>query len=110
MDNGEGASCTHMQHIVPPWLSLERSEVARLLYKADQASFEREVQGRIASSYTYIFNKQLLRLFQNRPHYQFENPKRVRVIHVGVDPHGGGEASDFVIFSMCYIHGRKVVS
>lgn len=110
MDNGEGAACTHMTHIIPPWLSSARSEQARLLYKADQASFEREVQGRIASSHVYIFNKQLIRLFQLRSGYVFDDPNRVRVIHVGIDPHGGGEASDFAMFSMTLIHGRKVVN
>lgn len=111
MDNGEGASCTHMQHIIPPWLSVARSEQARLLYKADQASFEREVQGRIASSYVYIFPKQLLSLFKRRLPYQFDDPiNRVRVIHVGVDPHGGGEASDFCILSMCYFRRAHIVS
>lgn len=110
MDNGEAGSCTHMSHIIPHWLSVARTELARVLYQADQASYAREVQGRIASSHCYIFDKQLLRGFRQREPYSFKDPTRVRTIYVGIDPHGGGEVSDFAISSMCYVHGRKVVS
>jgi len=110
MDNGEAASCTHMQHIIPHWLSVARTELAKVLYQADQASYAREVQGRIASSHCFIFDKQLLRGFEKRTPFKFRDNNRVRTIYVGVDPHGGGELSDFAIASICYDNGRKVVS
>lgn len=110
MDNGEAAACTHMTHIIPHWLSVARSELAKLLYQADEASYIREVKGGIASDYCYVFDKQLIQSFSRRQPYVFTDPNRVRTIYVGVDPSGGGSASKFAIVSITYVHGRKVVS
>lgn len=110
MDSGEAASCTHMSHVLPSWLSSERSEQARLLYQADEASYLREARGLVASDQRYVFDKRSIKLMQLREPYIFEDPMRVRTIHVGLDPHGGGSTSDFAILSINWIQGRKVVS
>jgi hypothetical protein len=110
MDSGNAASCTHLKHIIPQWLSASRSEQARLLYQADEASYKREVLGLIASSNKYVFDKRSIKLMQLREPYIFEDTTRVRTIHVGLDPHGGGSTSDFAMFSVHWVHGRKVVS
>lgn len=86
MSAGEAASCTHMQFIIPSWLSAERSEQAKLLYKADEASYNREVKGVIDSSHKYVFDRRSIKLMQLREPFIFEDPTRVRTIHVGLDP------------------------
>jgi hypothetical protein len=110
MDNGDAGSCPHMRHIIPSWLSQSRNDLAKVLYGEDKAAYAREVQGRIASSYTYCFEKQSIRAFTLRAPYVFVDPARVRTIYTGVDPHGGGEASQFAMASFCYQNGVKPVS
>lgn len=86
MDAGAAAACPHLVHIIPSWLSVSRSEQAKLLYQADEASYKREVLGLVASSHRYVFDKRSIQLFKLRELCIFEDPKKVRTIHCGLDP------------------------
>lgn len=92
------------------WLSASRNEQAKLLYQADEASYLREAKGLVASSHHYCFDRRSIQLFKLRELCRFEDPKRVRTIHTGIDPSGGGSASDFALLSIYFNNGRKVVS
>ena len=98
MNSGKAALCTHMSHIMPHWLSVERSELARCLYGDNTAGYEKEGLGIISSSNVYVFNRRLIEALRIRKRIRITDPLSVREIHIGIDPHGGGEASECAIF------------
>jgi len=86
MNIGKAGSCPHMQFLIPSWLSGERSEQAKLLYQADEASYLREAKGLIASSQRYIFDRRSIQLLKLREPYIIDDVTKVRTIHAAIDP------------------------
>lgn len=110
MEAGRAVGCTHMTHIMPHWLSQERSELVKCLYGDNEAAYNREAQGLIASSNVYVFNRRLIKALQIRRKHVIRDKDSIREIHISIDPHGGGDSSEFAIFAISYLDGKPVVS
>jgi hypothetical protein len=110
MEAGQAVGCTHKTDIMPHWLSVERSELAKCLYGDNEAAYQREVQGLIASSNVYVFNRRFIQNLQNRNRHRIRDPDQIREIHISIDPHGGGDASEMAIMGITYHDHKKVVS
>jgi hypothetical protein len=102
-----GVSCTHRQLRLPPWKSLERQNRLEKIMK-DKSLVDRELKGIINSDKQYLFKKPWIRAFMTRPVYQFQYT--CQVIHCAVDPAGGAKGSDYVVGSLAYENGCKVVT
>lgn len=98
IQNNKAASCEHMQHLLPPWKSAERSRKMAAVYSNDVNSFVQENQGVVLnSSKTYIF-RDYIKTFLANPPYIFD--KRPSVIFVAIDPSGGGSQSQYACVAL----------
>lgn len=110
MEAGEAVGCTHKQDIIPHWLSVERMDLAKCLYGGNEAAYQREVQGIIASSNIYMFNRRFIQNLHNRKQHKITDVDQIREIHISIDPHGGGEGSEMAIMGVTFHDHKKVVS
>lgn len=110
MEAGDPVGCTHKQDIMPHWLSVERTELAKCLYGENEAAYKREVLGIIASSSVYIFKRPFIQGLHNRAKHVIQDVDQIREIHISIDPHGGGEGSEMAIMGITFHDHKKVVS
>lgn len=101
-------NCTHRIYRMPAWKSVERQEKVMSLLKDQSETAMREAQGVIVSSKKFVFNKVWVDRLKRAPFCAL--PPVVNVVYIGVDPSGGGTASDYTIASVVFAGNKKVVS
>lgn len=84
--------CLHKDIELPEWKSRKRQELTEELMSSNMARMQRELQGMIIGSSVFCFNEYSRAMFDAQP-YRFEN--KPPVLHLGIDPSGGGEGSDY---------------
>lgn len=67
---------------------------------------DRELFGIVTNSRQQLFQK-YLPPFKERPKYDFQHS--VNVVHIGIDPSGGGAGSAYAIVSLCHEEDRVVI-
>jgi len=101
-----GIECIHTKLRLPKWKPIAATEKVEKLIQ-NKVTIARELHGKISSSRDLVFKKPWINQFITRPPHIFQyNPQ---VIHVAIDPSGGGEGSDYVIGSMAFENSKKVV-
>lgn len=131
VERGEGEKCPHYERM--PWkskvefvymhvrlshmcacaLAMEhkqsKDDDIREIYKQrGQAELgTQEMSGTMISPLTFIVRATYIRQLQERPHYIFNHAPSV--IHVAIDPHGGGKTSRTCIMFLANENGRIVV-
>jgi hypothetical protein len=101
--------CVHKKAHIPIWKSGERQLIAEALIDSDEATKKQEIHGTIANSgdTVYCFSQGWIKNLCTRPPWIFQRP--VQVIHVGVDPSGGGAESEFAIGSVAFDGPHTIV-
>jgi len=104
-----GIECPHRRSKLklPPWRSWNRQNKLELMIK-DKHTVNNELYGFVQTSHVYHFSKPWIRAFVLRIPYQLRYMPQV--IHCAVDPASTNTISDWVIGSMVYEEGRKVVT
>jgi hypothetical protein len=103
---GNGAQCTHMQDLIPPWKSAAKLDMVRALY-ADQGDLmQRESMGAITDDATSLFESQKVVTFMQSPPVTLQCS--VDFVYMGYDPNGGG-ASQSAIVSIVLENERLIV-
>lgn len=107
IDSGVGAECPHYERA--PWKSKSKDQDIKAIYKAqgESALGDQEMSGMSVSTRTYIIQGIYIKQLHIRPLHIFANP--VGLIHVGIDPHGGGKTSNTAIVALANDCGRVVV-
>jgi len=100
--------CVHKKHHIPAWKSGERQLIAEALVEGQETTRRQEMLGMISSDNVYCFVHSWINAFVRRQRWFFSHP--VQVIHVGIDPSGGGEGSEFAIMSISFDGPYAVVS
>lgn len=104
-----GINCppSHKIRRLPAWKTAERQEKTEAIManRPDQAN--RELLGMVTSSRQYLFKKFTAQLFERNP-YIFEHT--ANVVHIGIDPSGGGTSSDYAIVSLAHEEQQWVIT
>lgn len=100
--------CVHKKHHIPAWKSGVRQLIAETLVESSDTTKKQEMLGVIAGSSVYCFVQSWVSAFARRPRWFFKHP--VQVLHVGIDPSGGGSGSEFSILSLAHEGPYTVVS
>lgn len=65
--------------------------------------------GIVITTKRFLFDAPLVKRFQENPSYTFQHDT-VDVLHVGIDPSGGGKGSDYTICTVACEAGKRIVS
>jgi hypothetical protein len=106
LEKGKPQDCIHKLAEQPPWKSTTRLRTIQAI-TGDNAVFVRENQGIIISDKNYVFNARWVMAFLTRPRHTFAY--NVRLVHLFIDPGGGGALSDYAMLGITYDNGRTVV-
>lgn len=106
----KGIKCVHMKSHIPIWKSGDRQLIAEALIDSDEATKKQEIHGTIANSgdKVFSFSQAWIKNMCTRPPWIFNRP--VQVIHVAIDPSGGGRESEFAIDSAAFEGPNTIVS
>ena len=99
--------CIHKIMRIPDWQPSQNREKVAKIMASDPELHAREAGGDIVGTVQYVFEHHWLNSFYNRPLYTFQH--HVQVLHIGIDPSGGGRSSEFVILSMAFENGQYIV-
>lgn len=99
--------CVHKKQHIPAWKSGVRQQIAETLVESSDTTKKQEMLGVIAGNSVYCFVQSWINAFTRRPRWFFKHP--VQVIHVGIDPSGGGSGSEFSILSLAHEGPYSVV-
>lgn len=67
----------------------------------------REMDGQVAGRGTLMFKSMWLQAFVQRPRWMA--PHKIQVLHMAVDPCGGGAASDWAICTLAFEDCKTIV-
>jgi hypothetical protein len=104
----KGAQCNHLMNKLPHWKPVERQALISKILASEPDLADREIRGVVKSSATRLFERQWILALQDRAPYVFEHSPSV--IWTSIDPHGGGNKSNFGIGSLAYENARHVVT
>ncbi len=100
--------CIHLLRKLPPWKSEGRAARVDAIMSANKEQNMRENRGVVISSRRYAFQSEWIKAFRERPRHPFTAP--VKVLHMAIDPSGGGSMSDYAIVTCAREQGRVIVS
>lgn len=108
MEEGRGPQCPHYERM--PWKSKAKDDDIKEIYRQrGQAELgEQEMSGASISPLTFIVKPIYIKQLLERPLHSFTHPPGV--IHVAIDPHGGGKTSATAIIFVANDCGKYVVS
>lgn len=108
IDKGIGPDCIHFERA--PWKSKQKDDEVRAIYAQQGKSdlFDQEMRGQTVSKHNYLIQGKFIKALHDRPLHIWSRPPGV--IHVGIDPHGGGKTSEHAVMAISYVRGAHVVS
>jgi hypothetical protein len=108
IDKGIGADCPHFERA--PWKSKSKDSDVRAIYAQQGKSdlFDQEMRGQTISKHNYLIQGKYIKALNLRDLHIWAWPPGV--IHVGIDPHGGGKTSEHAVIAISYTRGSHVVS
>lgn len=105
-EEGKGAECPHMLHLVPRWQSGDRHLKLKTVMQDRPDLIESELSGLAFDSLQQVFRSPDLDImFSQRPPSLSMN----EAIHVFIDPAAGGPGSDYAVLSVCRQKGLITV-
>jgi hypothetical protein len=105
---GKPQDCVHKLAEQPPWKSTSRLRKIQAIMGDDSATFTRENQGIVISSRQFMFPVPWVVSFMQQERVQFEH--NVPLIHMAIDPGGGGSLSDYAMSAITYFNEKTVVT
>jgi len=103
----KGIACTHRKHKLPNWKSGENHDKVLKIMATQQSLAMRELGGIVITDKLFIFRRNM-KEFHSAPRYQFQH--RCQVLHVSIDPSGGGSGSHYAIYTIAIENGIRIVS
>jgi hypothetical protein len=100
--------CPHSLKRLPAWKSEGRHELVRAIYADQTDVMKREAEGQIVSNRIFLFQKKWVDAFEKSEPEGFPY-QTTQLVHVAIDPSGGGAQSDYVIVSMIKEKGKWIV-
>lgn len=107
--DAEIEKCTHSLKRLPAWKSEGRHELVRAIYAENQEAMKREAEGRIVSNRVFLYPKKWVELFEAREAAGTSYNSN-QLVHIAIDPSGGGRQSDYAIVSAYKEDGEWKVS
>lgn len=107
IDQGMGAQCDHFDRL--PWKSKDKEDEVKAIFKQQgkEDLFNQEMRGGAISKRNYLIAGKFITALQQRPLHVWQ--RSPGVIHLGIDPHGGGKTSETSIIAISYVRGSHVV-
>lgn len=106
--DAQKSDCPHKLRLLPRWKPVERQKKVEAILANDKAMSLRETHGMSIGSAQYCFEKVFIKKLRERKLYQFK--QRVNVLHMAIDPSGGGKGSDYAVCTMAVENQQHVVS
>lgn len=103
-----GLPCTHPQNRLPPWKPIGRLDKIAAIMKNMPELNARENLGQVISTKQFMIQSMWLQKLGEMERHQFRG-SGPGVIHIGIDPSGGGQASDYAIASVAYDNAKYVI-
>ena len=101
-----GIPCNHKLYKLPFWKPIARAELTSAILASMPELNARENLGQVVSSREYMC-KPFMKAFRERPSYRLAHD--ATVVHIGIDPSGGGTSSDYAICSTVHDNGNYVI-
>lgn len=106
---GDEENCEHNLHLLPPWKSVEKHEMARLIYGDDIQALKRESLGLVDGNAGGLFNAMAIKDLLDAERYDLSKmANKPRFVFVSCDPNGGGP-NHMAMVAMIYDELGKLV-
>lgn len=105
-------NCKHRRHLIPPWKSVEKQDIVKMILKDNVTTLKRESMGVISDEGTSIIDKNSIKKFKELPPYNFvDEMTKPKYIMIMCDPNttGGAMSSEMALTAITNINGRYVV-
>jgi hypothetical protein len=93
---GSAFNCTHLDHLLPPWLLASNSERVQILMDGDEEMYAQEVLGTDLSGKNSIFNSEDVRVWRNSIPKNI-NQNDTHICLTMIDPAGGGSSQTALV-------------
>ena len=103
-----GLACTHKIRRLPHWKTMSRQQMIQRVMASDPELMVRETRGLVMSTKQFMIHKSFILHLHNRPVYHVKN--KVQVLHMAIDPSGGGTASDYAICTIGRESGKIFIA
>lgn len=100
--------CVHRVMRLPDWQPAKNRDKVSRIQASDPDLFAREAGGDIVGSSQYPFDRRWISQLESSDAYDFKH--QVQVLHLGIDPSGGGKSSDFALMTLAFESPYYVVS
>ena len=103
-----GLACTHKIRRLPHWKTMSRQQMIQRVMASDPELMVRETRGLVMSTKQFMIHKSFILQFHTRAPYQIKN--KVQVLHMAIDPSGGGTASDYAVCTIGREAGKTYIA
>lgn len=108
INRGIAEKCIHKLDELAAWKSIERYMMVSQVLSRKKDIMMREQQGLMVGKRQPYFDPLYIRLLFERPLYNFANAPHI--LHMGMDPSGGGAQSNYTITTLAFENSMSVVS
>ena len=108
INKGIAEKCIHKLDELAAWKSVERYMMVSQVLSRKKDIMMREQQGLMVGKRQPYFDALYIRMLFDRPVYTFQNAPHV--LHMSMDPSGGGTLSNYTISTLGFENGMTVVS
>lgn len=106
MLSGKTSSCTHKAYMMPPWKSAARQLKTKIIMgEAFKDLYAQENLGIIANNTYYYFKEPMIKAMQNNSRASHAWRDAPTIVHIGIDPSGGGSKSNYAMASVVRMDG-----
>jgi hypothetical protein len=104
-------NCQHRRHLIPPWKSVEKQDIVKMILKDNITTLKRESMGVISDEGTSIVDTRDIKSFKEAPLYVFDARDYPKWIMIMCDPNttGGALSSEMALTAIAFIRGQYVV-
>jgi hypothetical protein len=103
-----GLVCTHKIKRLPHWKTMTRQEMIQMVLASDPELCARETRGLVISTKIFMIQRMWILALRERELYRLQN--KAQVLHMGIDPSGGGTGSDYALCTIGHENGRNYIA
>jgi hypothetical protein len=106
---GITVQCKHNKGRLPQWKNAKRQRKTETVMSSDPEMRARELLGNIVSGTNFIFSPYMDKFKKRVTDDPIQLNGQPGVVHMSIDPSGGGNPSDYAIVSYVYNKGTQVI-
>jgi hypothetical protein len=103
-----GLPCTHVIKKLPSWKTQSRQAMIQMVLASDPELCARETRGLVMSTKLFVLDRIWIKKFMEREPYALK--ENAQVLHMGIDPSGGGSGSDYAVCTLGIESGKFYIA